>query len=75
MLREAVEGTAIGEVCRKAGILEATFYDGRKKYGGLMPAEMRPLKQCEEKNGKLRVLAADPSLDRAILRDVMAKRL
>jgi putative transposase len=26
ILREAEEGTAVGEVCRKAGISEATFY-------------------------------------------------
>jgi len=26
ILRQAEEGTAIGEVCRKAGISEATFY-------------------------------------------------
>jgi hypothetical protein len=27
VLRQAEEGTAIGEVCRKAGISEARFYD------------------------------------------------
>jgi putative transposase len=26
ILRQAEEGTAVGEVCRKAGISEATFY-------------------------------------------------
>jgi putative transposase len=36
ILRQAEEGTAIGEVCRKAGISEATFYAWRKKYAGLM---------------------------------------
>ena len=38
VLRQAQEGTAIGEVCRKAGISEATFYNWRKKYCGLMPS-------------------------------------
>ena len=75
MLRQAEEGTAIGEVCRKAGISEATFYNWRKKYGGLMPSEMRRLKQLEEENGKLRKLVADLSLDRAMLQDVLAKEL
>ena len=36
VLRQPDEGTPIGEVCRKAGISEATFYNWRKKYGGLM---------------------------------------
>ena len=75
VLRQAEEGTAIGEVCRKAGISEATFYNWRKKYGGLMPSEMRRLKQLEEENGKLRKLVADLSLDRAMLQDVLAKKL
>ena len=44
ILRQAEEGTAIGEVCRKAGISEATFYGWRKKYAGLMPSEMKRLK-------------------------------
>jgi len=35
VLRQAEEGTPIAEVCRKAGISEATFYAWRKKYGGL----------------------------------------
>ena len=75
VLRQAEEGTAVGEVCRKAGISEATFYNWRKKYGGLMPSEMRRLKQLEEENGKLRKLVADLSLDRAMLQDVLAEKL
>jgi len=75
VLRQAEEGTTIGQVCRKAGISEATFYNWRKKYGGLIPSEMRRLKQLEEENGKLRKLVADLSLDRAMLQDVLAKKL
>ncbi len=37
ILRQAEEGTTVDEVCRKAGISEATYYNWRKKYGGLMP--------------------------------------
>jgi transposase-like protein len=45
VLRQAEEGTAVTEVCRKAGISEATYYVWRKKFGGLMPSEMKRLKQ------------------------------
>lgn len=31
VLRQAEEETAVGEVCRKAGISEATFYNWWKK--------------------------------------------
>ena len=37
-----------------AGISEATYYNWRKKYGGLMPSEMKRLRQLEEENGKLK---------------------
>jgi putative transposase len=75
VLRQAEEGTAIGEVCRKAGISEATFYTWRKKYAGLMPSEMKRLKQLEEENGKLKKIVADLSLDKAMLQDVLSRKL
>jgi putative transposase len=31
VLRQAEEGTPVAEVCRKAGISEASFYNWRKK--------------------------------------------
>lgn len=75
ILRQAEEGTPVGEVCRKAGISDATFYNWRKKYGGLMPSEMKRLKQLEEENGKLKKLVADLSLDKAMLQDVLKRKL
>ena len=75
VLRQAEDGTSVGEVCRKAGISEATFYNWRKKYAGLMPSEMRRLKQLEEENSKLKRLVADLSLDKAMLQDVLSKKL
>lgn len=75
VLKQADEGTAVGEVCRKAGISEATFYNWRKRYGGMMPSEVRKLRQLEEENTKLKRLVADLSLDKAMLQDVLAKKL
>src|SRR5262252_10794066 len=64
VLRQAEEGTAIAEVCRKAGISEASFYAWRRKYGGLLPSEMKRLKQLDEENRRLKKLVADLSLDK-----------
>jgi putative transposase len=66
-VRQADEGTAIAEVCRKVGISEATCYNWRKKYGGLMPPEMRRLKQVEEENVKLKRIMADLAFDKEML--------
>jgi len=65
----------VAEVCRKAGISEATFYNWRKKYGGLLPSEMKLLRQLEEENSKLKRIVADLSLDKAMLQDVLSKKL
>ena len=75
VLKQAEDGTTAGEVCRKTGISEATFYAWRKKYVGLMPSEMRRLRQLEEENGKLKRLVADLSLDKAMLQDVVSRKL
>jgi putative transposase len=75
VLRQAEEGTAVAEVCRKAGISEASFYNWRKKYGGLMPSEMRRLKQLDEENVRLKKLVADLSLDKEMLQDVIRRKI
>ena len=74
-LKQAEVGTPVEEVCRKMGISDATFYNWRKKYGGLGPSELRRLKQLDEENSKLKRLVADLSLDKAMLQDVLAKKL
>lgn len=75
ILRQAEEGTAVEEVCRKAGISQQTYYRWRKKYGGLMPSEMKRLKQLEEENGRLKRIVADLSLDKEMLQDVIRRKL
>ncbi len=74
-LKQAELGTPVAEVCRKMGISDATFYNWRTKYGGLSPSELRRLKQLEEENAKLKRLVADLSLDKAMLQDVLSKKL
>ena len=75
MLRQAEEGTPIAEVCRKAGISEASFYAWRKKYDGLMPSEMKRLRQLEDENQRLKKLVADLSLDKEMLQDVIRRKI
>jgi putative transposase len=75
ILHQAEEGTAIGEVCRKAGISEATFYNWRNKYGGLLPSEMKRLRQLEEENGPLKRIVADLPLDKEKLQGVIRRKI
>ncbi len=57
------------------GITEQTFYRWKKKYGGMMPSDLRKLKQLEEENRQLKKLVADLNLDKQMLQDVLSKKL
>jgi putative transposase len=74
-LRQAEAGTAVQEITRKMGVSEASFYRWKKKYDGMGVAELRRLKQLEEENRKLKRLVADLSLDKAMLQDVLSKKV
>lgn len=52
VIKQGEEGTPVAEVCRKAGISQATYFNWRRKYAGLLPIEMRRLRELEEKNGR-----------------------
>jgi putative transposase len=72
-LKQAESGISVEEVCRKIGVSEATFYNWKKKYGGLGVSELRRLRQLEEENFKLKQMVADLSLDKQMLQDVLKK--
>ena len=64
-----------GRYLPKAGISQATYFNWRRKYDGLLPTEMRRLKQLEDENSKLKKLVADLSLDREMLQDVIRRKI
>ncbi len=66
--------TSPEEITRKLGISQATFYRWKQKYGGLLPSEVKKLRQVEEENRKLKQLVADLSLDKKMLQDVLSKK-
>ena len=72
-LREAEvllsQGTTVGEVCRKIGVTDVTYYRWRKEYGGMRVDQARRLKELEQENSRLKKLVADLSLDNAILKE------
>jgi putative transposase len=57
-LQQAESGTQVAEVCRKMDIAEATSYRWKQLYGGLMPSEVKKLRQLEEENTRLRRVAS-----------------
>jgi putative transposase len=72
-LRQAEAGTPVGEICRKLGVSEQSFYRWKKRFGALGVSELRELRQLREENRKLKGLVADLSLDKTILHEALRK--
>jgi putative transposase len=75
ILKQGADGTPVAEICRKAGISHATYFNWKKKYDGLLPSEMKRLKQLEDENARLKKIVADLTLDREMLQDVIKRKL
>jgi putative transposase len=73
ILKESEAGAATGELCRRHGISQNTFYRWKAKYGGLEVSEARRLRQLEQENRRLKRLVADLSLDNQVLKDLLGK--
>ena len=73
VLREHEAGAKTGEVCRRHGIPDATFYKWKAKYGGLEVSDAKRLKAFEDENRRLKKLLAESMLDNAALKDILGK--
>jgi putative transposase len=75
ILKQGADGVPVADICRKAGISQATYFNWKRKFDGLLPTEIRRLKQLEDENSKLKKLVAELSLDREMLQDVIRRKL
>ena len=75
VLKQGAAGTPVPEICRKAGISQATYFNRKKTYGGLLPDKMGPLKALKDENTRLKKIVADLTLDREMLQDVIRRKL
>ena len=75
ILKEEESGKTVTDICREQGIHQSTYYNWKKKYGGMQLQEVHRLKQLEEENRRLKQMYAELSLDYKILKDVVEKKL
>jgi putative transposase len=73
VLNEAEAGAKTGELCRKHGVSEATFYKWKAKYAGLTVSELKRLRSLEDENRRLKQIVAQQALDNWALKDLLAK--
>ncbi len=69
---QAASGKTL-EIIRRHGISRETFYNWRRKYGGMKVSEAKRLKQLEEENRRLKRVVADQALNIQVLKDVLGK--
>ena len=75
ILAEGEAGLAVGEVCRKHGISNATYYQWKSKYAGMSASELKRVKDLEAENSKLKRMYADLALENAAIKDVLSRKL
>ena len=74
MLQEAEKGEKkIADLCREKGISANTFYVWKRKFGALQTSDVKPLRELERENARLKRLMAERDLDIDILREVASK--
>jgi putative transposase len=73
-LREAekwqAEGLAMGQICQRLEVTEATFYRWRSQFGGIKAEDMKELKRLQEENRRLKKLVADQALDISAYKEI-----
>ena len=74
VLKQAELGTPVVDLIRKVGITEQTFYPWKKQYQGMESDKVRELNPRQEENTRLKRVVANPTLDKVMLQDVLAKK-
>ena len=75
ILAEGESGLAVGDVCRKHGISNATYYQWKNKYAGVSANELKRIKDLEAENGKLKRMYAELALENTAIKDVLSRKL
>jgi len=73
-LKEVDAGAKVGDVCRRIGVTEKTFYRWRAKFGGMEVSDAKRLRQLEDENARLKKIVAEQALDNQALKAVLTKK-
>jgi putative transposase len=73
ILKEAEAGARVGDLCRRYGMSNASFYNWKSKYAGLTVSELKRLKALEEENRRLKQIVAEQALDNRVLKELLSK--
>ena len=72
-LKQVEAGRTVDDVARECGVSQATIYTWKARFGGMEVSEAQRLRSLEDENSRLKRLVADLSLDKEMLKAVIAK--
>jgi putative transposase len=72
-VKQMEAGRKAAEVAREMGVSEATMYAWKAKFGGMQVNDAKRLRQLEDENRRLKNLVADLSLDKEVMKAIIAK--
>lgn len=75
ILKSAEPGHTVKDVCREAGISEASYYNRKAKYGGTKSSDIKKMKNLEVENRRLKQMFVDLTQECPALKNVIEKTL
>jgi len=55
--------------CHGVGVSDATYYNWRRRFGGMCKSQLSELRSLEKENTRLKKIVAELELDKLILRE------
>ena len=74
ILKEQEAGAKVSDLVRRHSVSEQSIYRWKSKYGGMGVREVKRLRELEQENARLKKLLAEAELDKAMLKDIVAKK-
>ena len=75
ILAKGESGLAVGDVCRKHGISNTTYYQWKSKYAGVSANGLKRIKDLGAENGKLKRMYAELALENTAIKYVLSRKL
>ena len=62
-------GSDVVSACRTVGVSDATYYNWRKRFGGMGKSQLSELRALEKENTRLKKIVTELELDKLILKE------
>ena len=74
ILKQAEGGVPVSELCREHGMISASFYKWRAKFGGMDASLVTEMKDMAEQNRRLKKMYAEMSMQNDLLKEALGKK-